>query len=166
MQVTARLVDGAFEIDYVTVQKNVTEHPLTLSAYRYGGPIAYRAPHHWKNGNSDYLSSEGKTRIDGHTTRSRWIAMFGPAEEGKDKGAAASLIILSHDKNHDAPQRMRVWPPSSNNGAIFFNYVPIQETPWAIKADQTSTMRYRLVLQDSKPEPGAINNRWASFVGG
>ncbi|MEZ5329193.1 MAG: PmoA family protein [Verrucomicrobiales bacterium] len=165
LHVTARIVDGAFEIDYDTAQKNITEHSLELPAYRYGGPIAYRAPHHWKNGNSDYLSSEGKTRIDGHTTRSRWVAMFGPAEEGKDDGPVASLTILSNDKNHDAPQRMRVWPPESSNGAIFFNYVPIQETGWEIKPGETSTMRYRLVVQDAKPDAAAINARWDSYVG-
>ena len=159
----ARLVDGAFEIDYVTTQKNVTESDLELPAYRYGGPIAYRAPHHWKNGNSDYLSSEGKTRIDGHTTRSKWISMFGSAEEGKDDGAVASLTILGHAKNHDAPQRMRVWPPNSHNGAIFFNYVPIQEHPWAIKSGETSTMRYRLVVADTKPDSPELNARWDRF---
>ncbi|MGK0189068.1 MAG: hypothetical protein ACI9R3_004885, partial [Verrucomicrobiales bacterium] len=116
LQVTARLSGGSYEIDYVTVQKNISAHALELPAYRYGGPIAYRAPHHWKTNNSDYLSSEGKTRIDGHTTRSRWIAMFGPAQEGKNDGPTASLTILSHDKNHDAPQRMRVWPPDTHDG--------------------------------------------------
>ena len=35
--------------------------------------------HHRDKTNSDYLSSEWKTRIDGHTTRSRWIAMWGQA---------------------------------------------------------------------------------------
>lgn len=164
LHVTARLVGDSYEIDYVTVQKNVTEHTLELPAYRYGGPIAYRAPHHWKNSNSDYLSSEGKTRIDGHTTRSRWVSMFGPAIKGENDGATASLTILSHDKNHDAPLRMRVWPPSSNDGAIFFNYVPIQESAWKIKPGDESTMRFRLLIQDTKPEPSRINKRWDAFV--
>lgn len=166
LHVTARLVDGAFEIDYTTEQRNITGHALELPAYRYGGTIAYRAPHHWKNGNSDYLSSEGKTRIDGHTTRSRWIAMFGPAEAGNDAGAPASLTILGHAANHDAPQRMRVWPPDSNDGAIFFNYVPIQETGWKIGPGATSAMRYRLVVEDAKPDPAAIDARWKRFSGG
>ena len=165
LHVCAQLVDGAFEIDYETEQHNVTEHSLILPAYRYGGTIAYRAPHHWKNGNSDYLSSEGKTRIDGHATRSRWIAMYGPAEKGKDDGAAASVTILCHNKNHDFPQRMRVWPPRSNDGAIFFNYVPIQETAWEIEPGAVSKMRYRLVLEDAKPDSNALNKRWANYTG-
>ena len=151
-EVTARWVDEAYEIDYVTTQENVSSHVLELPAYRYGGPIAYRAPHHWDKSNSDYLGSEGTTRIDGHATRSRWCAFWGPGAKSEED---VSLSILVHEGNHDFPQRMRVWPPNSNNGAIFFNYVPIQEHDWAIKPGETSVMRYRLVAQNGKPDADA-----------
>ena len=160
-RIRVRLVEGALEVDYETIQKNVSKHVLELPQYRYGGPIAYRAPHHWDNTNSDYLSSEGKTRVDGHTTRSKWCAMFGPGEATGNKNVC--LTILCHQDNHDAPQRMRVWPPKSNNGAIFFNYVPIQETGWEIKPAQESHMRYRLVVQDGRPDPKALEARWERF---
>ena len=161
-EVKARLVAGAFEIDYNTTQKNVSRHALELQSYRYGGPIAYRAPHSWDTTNSDYLGSEGTTRKDGHQTRSRWCAFWGP---GEASGKPVSLAILGHAENHDFPQRMRVWPPSAQRGAIFFNYVPIQERPWAIKPGETSVMRYRLVAQDGMPETAALNARWARFSG-
>ena len=160
-RVTVRLSGGAYEIDYETTQANVSKHALKLPAYRYGGPIAYRAPHHWNQDNSDYLSSEGKTRIDGHTTRSKWCAMWGPSQES---GGDASITILCHRENHDFPQRMRVWPPNTNDGAIFFNYVPIQETGWSIEPGEKSVMRYRLVVEDQKPDPEALNARWKRFV--
>lgn len=163
LNVTARLVDGAFEIDYETKQTNVTDHALELPVYRYGGTIAYRGPAHWKNGNSDYLSSEGKTRIDGHETRSRWISMWGSAT-GEAEAGVVSFTILGHSKNQDAPQRMRVWPPKSNDGAIFFNYVPIQEHPFAIHPGESSTMKYRLVVRDAAPDSAELNERWERFV--
>lgn len=159
--VTARVVDGAYEIDYETVQTNVSDSTLELPAYRYGGPIAYRAPHHWDKTNSDYLSSEGKKRNDGHTTRSKWIAMWGARASGQGHD---TLTILCHRDNHDFPQRMRVWPETSNNGAIFFNYVPIQEFDWKITPGQVSTMRYRLVVQEGKPDPADLNRRWNRFT--
>jgi len=159
--VVARLIDGAYEIDYKTVQTNVSSSSLKLPAYRYGGPIAYRAPHHWDRSNSDYLSSEGKNRNDGHTTRSKWIAMWGEKKTGSE---ADTLTILCHRENHDFPQRMRVWPETSNNGAIFFNYVPIQEFAWKISPGQVSIMRYRLVVQNGKPDPHDLNKRWNRFV--
>ncbi len=161
--VMARLVDDAFEIDYHTAQTNVHDEALELPAYRYGGPIAYRAPHAWDNSNSDYLGSEGTTRVDGHQTRSKWCAFWGPGDVTEDP---VHLAILVHRDNHDFPQRMRVWPPSSNNGAIFFNYVPAQETSWAINAGETSLMRYRLVVQGGKPDTERLNQRWSRFAGG
>jgi len=162
-QVTARMKDGAFEIDYETSQTNVSKHVLELPQYRYGGPIAYRAPHSWNISNSDYLGSEGTTRKDGHTTRSKWSAFWGP---GANSGKPVSLTILGHQANHDFPQRMRVWPASnSNGGAIFFNYVPIQETGWAIKPGETSAMRYRVVAQGGKPVTAALDKRWDRFSG-
>ena len=159
--VVARFIDGAYEIDYETVQTNVSSSSLKLPAYRYGGPIAYRAPHHWDRSNSDYLSSEGKNRNDGHTTRSKWIAMWGEKKTGP---GADTLTILCHRENHDFPQRMRVWPETSNNGAIFFNYVPIQEFAWEISPGQVSTMRYRLVVQNGEPNSYDLNKRWNRFV--
>jgi len=159
--VVAREVDGAYEVDYETVQTNVSESTLELPAYRYGGPIAYRAPHHWDKTNSDYLSSEGKKRNDGHTTRSKWIAMWGERDSGQGHD---TLTILCHSDNHDFPQRMRVWPDTANNGAIFFNYVPIQEFDWRITPGQVSTMRYRLVIQEGKPDASNLNRRWERFT--
>ncbi len=161
--VVARFIDGAYEIDYETVQSNVSSSSLKLPTYRYGGPIAYRAPHHWDKSNSDYLSSEGKNRNDGHTTRSKWIAMWGAKASG---GGEDTLSILCHSENHDFPQRMRVWPETSNNGAIFFNYVPIQEYGWEIPPGQSSTMRYRLVVQEGKPDRSELDRRWTRFVNG
>jgi hypothetical protein len=160
--IIARFVDGAYEIDYQVEQKNVTGKSLKLLVWRHGGPIAYHAPHHWRNGNSDYLSSEGKTRVDGHATRSRWISMWGPANDKKGS-APVSLTILSHPNNHDAPQRMRIWPPRAKDGAIFFNYVPIQEKAWEIKPGESITMRYRLVLTDEKADVDKLNARWEQW---
>jgi len=146
--------DGSYLVDYDTEQTNVTDAPLELPAYRYGGCIAYRAPYHWNKENSNYLTSEGKDRSNGHTTRGRWCAMFGPTDHGD-----ATLAILCHPENRDAPQRMRVWP----DGKVFFNYVPIQETGWALKPNEPSTMRYRVVISDGKANPDHLNAFWNQY---
>jgi hypothetical protein len=154
LRVSVRLVEGAYEIDYDITQQNVTQAPLVLDAYRYGGGIAYRAPLNWSKENSDYLTSEGKTRADSHTTRARWVAMTGPTEKGD-----ATVTVLGHPKNHDAPQRLRTW----DNGKVFLNYVPIQETAWEIKPDETIVQRYRLIVGDTKPDPKGLDARWERY---
>jgi len=65
---------------------------------------------------------------------------------------------------HEAPQRMRIWPPTSHNGAVFFNFVPIQENPWWIGADGRYWSRYRLVLSDAALDPKTIDAAWDSYT--
>ena len=158
LAVDATFVKGANVIDYVLAQKNVSPKPLNLPAYRYGGGIAYRGPLSWNKTNSDYLTSEGLNRTNSHTSRARWVAMFGPTE--KDGGKVATVAILCHPKNQDAPQHIRTW----DNGKMFFNYVPIQETAWAIKPGETVTLRYRLVILDGQVSAKPLEERWKEYA--
>ncbi len=162
LRVTADFVDGANVIDYELEQTNVTEKPLVLPAYRYGGGIAYRAPLGWTKDNSDYLTSEGLDRTNSHATRARWVAMFGPAEnaDGESADQLATVAILCHPTNHDAPQRIRTW----DNGKVFFNYVPVQETGWKIAPGETVTLRYRIIIFDGKADDDAIEARWKVYA--
>lgn len=160
LAVRARFVDGGNVIDYTMTQKNVSREALVLPAYRYGGGIGYRARIEWDNSNSDYLTSEGKTRADSHQSRARWCAMFGPTEKGD-----ATVVILGHPSNHDAPQRLRTWGAKDNNGRVFSNFVPVQEKAWEIKPGAEITLRYQVVVLDGKPERAAVEARWKAFAG-
>ncbi|MDH3584020.1 MAG: PmoA family protein, partial [Phycisphaerae bacterium] len=71
-QVAVEKRGEAYLVDYVSKQTNVTDAALELPAYRYGGGIAFRGPSTWKHPTGQYLSSAGRTRADGHQTRSRW----------------------------------------------------------------------------------------------
>lgn len=157
--VRARFEGGANVIDYTMAQKNVSDARLELPAYRYGGGIALRGPSGWKLDNSDYLTSEGKTRADSHQSRARWCAMFGATDKGD-----ATVVLLGHPSNHDAPQRLRTWN-KEHEGAIFCNFVPIQETAWAIEPGQEITLRYQVVTLDGKPDAAQLDARWKAFAG-
>jgi len=158
LSVDAAFVDGTNVIDYVMTQKNVTKRALVFPAYRYGGGLAYRAPHSWNKENSDYLTSEGLDRTNSHATRAKWVAMHGPAEKGK--GKEATVAVLCHPKNHDAPQRIRTW----DNGKVFFNYVPVQETGWSIQPGKSITLRYRIVILDGKNDAKAVEALWKAYL--
>ena len=153
--IRVRRQDGVYVVDHDTVQMNVTADALELAAYRYGGCLAYRGPLEWDANNSDYLTSDGKTRKDGHATRARWCAMFGPTAHGD-----ATVSILCHPDNQDAPQRMRLW----NSGKIFFNYVPTQEHSWSLAPAESTLMRYRIVIADGQPDPNKINKWWDDYA--
>lgn len=157
--IRATFKNSANVIDYTMKQKNVSDAPLELTAYRYGGGVALRGPRNWDKTNSDYLTSEGKTRVDSHESRAKWGTMWGPVEKG-----LASVAILGHPSNHDAPQRLRTWRPKDHNGAIFFNFVPIQETAWAIQPGQEITLRYQVLTFDRRTDAADIDERWKEFA--
>lgn len=157
LSLDAAFVDGANVVDYDLTQKNITKKPLVFPAYRYGGGLAYRAPLSWNKKNSDYLTSEGLDRTNSHATRARWVAMHGPAEKGRGKDA--TVAVLCHPKNHDAPQRIRTW----DNGKMFFNYVPVQEIGWAIQPGENITLRYRIVILDGSGDTETIETHWKKY---
>lgn len=142
-------------VDYVMKQRNVTDASLLLPAYRYGGGVAFRAPESWNDETGEYLTSEGLSRENGHATRGRWCAMYGPTEYGE-----ATVVIMGHPQNHDAPQRMRIWP----EGKVFFNFVPTQESDWEIPSRAEIELHYRVLVFDGRPSVEEIEARWSHFA--
>ncbi len=153
--IRAEFVNGENRVGYRIKQTNVSSEILVLPAYRYGGGLAYRAPHHWDKTNSDYLTSEGLDRTNSHATRARWVAMWGATSKGP-----VTLTVMMHPGNRDFPQRLRTWPPSSHNGAIFFNVVPAQEKAWEIKPGEQIVESYLLTVSNGKPDKERIEKGW------
>ena len=158
-EIRAEFVNGENRVGYRVKQTNVSRESLLLPAYRYGGGLAYRAPHHWDKTNSDYLTSEGLDRTNSHATRARWVAMWGATSKGP-----ATLTVMMHPENRDFPQRLRTWPPSSHNGAIFFNVVPAQEKPWEIKPGEQIVESYLLTVSNGKPDKERIEKGWKAWA--
>jgi hypothetical protein len=155
LSVSVAQTGNANVIDYAVTQRNITDAVLKLPAYRYGGGITFRAPDAWDEGNADYLTSAGLDRKQGHATRGRWSMMYGPSEYGE-----AAVVIMGHPGNHDAPQRMRIWP----EGKVFFNYAPTQEFDWQIDPNEEILLRYRVLVFDGRPSVVEIENRWRAYV--
>ncbi len=146
--------EDVYLIDYETQQTNVSDAPIVMEAYRYGGGIAYRGPSYWGEGNSDYLTSRGLGRQDGHGSEARWVRFSGPTETGE-----ASVTILSHPSNVHSPQPVRIWP----EGPMFFNYVPAQNTPLTVAPGETLTLRYRVLVTDGYLPPETIETFWQGY---
>ncbi|MCD6346320.1 MAG: PmoA family protein, partial [Bacteroidales bacterium] len=54
-------ISNGYLLDFTSLITNVTDEPISLDAYRYGGGLGYRATKKWNNTNSKVLTSEGKT---------------------------------------------------------------------------------------------------------
>jgi len=121
--------------DFVSTQRCVADSPLLLEKYRYGG-FGFRATADWKGETAAYLTSEGKTRKDGHATRARWCDTSG-VTDGKWKG----VTFLSHPDNFRHPEPMRIWPEFEQE--VFFNWAPEQTGDFEMKPGEDHVFRYR-----------------------
>lgn len=140
-------------LDYVSRQQCASSSPLHLLKHRYGG-LGFRATSQWNESNSDYLTSEGKTRKDGHGTRARWCSVFGSTEKGP-----AGVLFMSHPQNHQHPEPMRIWP----EGYTFFNFCPVQKADWTLLPGRDYVLRYRLCIYSGKITSEMAERLWRDF---
>ncbi len=143
-------------VDFQSTQRCVAEQPLIQDEYRYGG-LGYRATRQWKGANCDYLTSEGKTRKDGHATRARWCDCFGTID-----GQTEGVTFFSHPKNFQHPEPMRLWPEANNH--IFFNFCPSQAGAWEMKPGEDHMFRYRWFVHEGKPDVAEIERIWNDYA--
>ena len=146
--------DG-FLLDFVSTQRCASDSPLELAKYRYGG-FGFRGNPQWGYKNSNYLTSEGKTRKDGHATRARWCIIHGRAKEGP-----AGVIFMSHPGNHAHPEPMRIW---NDRPEIFFNFCPVQKAPWTLKPGSDYVFRYRAYAFKGTVTAEDAERLWQDFA--
>ena len=140
--------------DFTSAQRCASSSPLKLLKYRYGG-LGFRATSQWDEDSSDYLTSEGKTRKDGHGTRGRWCNVFGKTSKG-----LAGILFMSHPQNHEHPEPMRIWP----EGEVFFNFCPVQKADWTLKPGNDYVLRYRLYVYNGTITVEKAEGLWQDFA--
>ena len=151
-----------FLFDLTSVQTCAGKSPLLLKEYRYGG-LGFRGSGQWE-GKGDgtggvksgvaFLTSAGKTRIDGHATSARWCIMSGPVD-----GEPAGIAFLGHPDNFRAPQRMRLHPKEP-----FFNFAPSQAGDFSIVPGKPYVSRYRFVVRDGPFAAAEADRCWYDYA--
>jgi hypothetical protein len=152
--------NGGWLIDYSSTYKCATDRSLLLKEYRYGG-LGFRGTSRWHDGNSDYLTSTGKTRLDGDGTRARWCDVFG--ETGPE---IEGILFMSHPENFEHPEPMRIWPAGSNKGRgdVFFNFCPVRHSDWLLEPGKEYALKYRLRVHTGKLNPRDADRLWNDFA--
>ena len=143
-------------IDFKSTQKNITDIPLIQDEYRYGG-FGFRGSREWKGANSAYLTSEGKTRENGHATTARWCDLSGVIDS-KWEG----VTIMSNPENFRHPEPMRIWPEPDNY--VFFNFAPSQAGEWVMEPGKDYVFQYRLFVHEEKPNVEDIERVWNDYA--
>lgn len=135
-------------------QRTATRDTLYLPTYRYGG-VGLRGRRDWLGADHTvFLTSEGRSRDDGHATRARWCHVGGYAE-----GEEAGITVLGHPDNFRAPQPMRIHPTEP-----FFNFAPSQAGHWHIAPDEPYRARYRFVAYDGPPRQAELERLWNDYA--
>lgn len=141
--------------DLASTQTPATDAPLKLLEYHYGG-LGFRGARAWANDNHHILSSEGHTKADGHTERSRWVAHSGQVEPGK----WATVVIMVHPQNQRLPEPMRIWP----SGGAFFCYSPVQLGEWTLEPGRDYRFHYRFWVYDGRIDADEAERMWQQFA--
>jgi hypothetical protein len=145
---------GASVFDVDTTQTCAGASPLTVLKYHYGG-MGFRGSAEWnRKENVSFLTSEGKTRLDGNGVPARWVAMNGKID-GKDAG----IGFLCAPSNFRAPQPTRLNPDDP-----YFSWVPAVGGDFTIEPGKPLVSRYRFVVVDRTLAAPEMEKHWAAYA--
>ncbi len=148
--------EGYWLWDFKSRQRCVADSPLYQSEYRYGG-FGFRGAAEWEGENAAYLTSEGRTRKDGHATTARWCDTSGAIN-----GKWAGVTHISHPKNFRHPEPMRIWPEFEKQ--VFFNWAPSQAGDWVMEPGKDHVFRYRLYVHGGKVNIDDVERIWHDYA--
>lgn len=173
-QIVAHPVDEFLVWEVCSVQKNVTNQPLHLQQYHYGG-FGFRGSREWLGSAGEipgeFLTSRGKNRQAGNHTPAEWVALFGPVSRTAAKSKServgqnsrdatsstaassqAGVVIFGHPQNLRAPQTVRLHPNKP-----YFCFCPVVEEPFTLEPGAQLESRYLVLTCDGSPDPERMN---------
>ena len=161
--------DAVHCFDLETTQSALTDRPLKISKYRYGG-VAVRGPTQWLSSKdnavadasdearspSGFLNNLGSDRVKGNHEHAKWVSLWGELE-----GKPVSITVLSHADNFRAPQAARLHPTKP-----YFCYAPCVDDSFVIDREHPYLGTYRFLVTDAMPDPEQIEQEWQAWCGG
>jgi hypothetical protein len=153
-EVRAAALADALLIDLDSTQTCASDSPFLNQKNYYGG-LGFRGSHEWEGKEEvTFLTSEGKTRLDGNGTKARWVAM-----NGKIDGRDAGFGLFCHPSNFRAPQSTRLHPSEP-----FFCWVPGAEEPHRIEPGKPYVSRYRFISVDRTLTAAEMERQWTAYA--
>jgi hypothetical protein len=140
--------------DLTTELVNITETPLVMEEYRYGG-LGCRGNRAWMDARLyEVLNSEGKTRADADGVPARWVLMGGQVGE-----QWAGITQMDHPANLHFPNAPRLTP-----GVPFVGFAPPRKGEFVMAPHQPLVFRFRFVVHSVKPAPQELESLWQRFA--
>lgn len=148
------LDETGYLVDVESRQTCIADAPLVLKEYHYGG-FAFRGNSDWlgKEG-AQFLTSEGRTRIEGNHSRPDWVGISGLLN-----GEPCGLTIFGHPGNFRAPQPVRLHPDKP-----YFVFSPEVLGEFKIFPGDTYVSRYRLHVHDGPANTESDAAQWKAYT--
>ena len=152
-----------YMFDYKSEFSSPLENGILFEAYRYGGGLGLRFNERWEADNCSVLTSEGNDRLTADGTNARWCIVSGESSDGKGTNG---ILFMSHPKNRNHPEPMRIWPLDANGGRgdMFFEFCPIRHEEWKIEPNEKYELNYRMVVFDGTLEAEEAEAYWQLFA--
>ena len=159
--------DGEHCFDLETTQTALTDVPLVVEEYHYGG-MAFRGPVSWlqtkdsdlkkrdketETAPSDFLNDLGSERRKGNHQHAKWVALHGEIQ-----GETVTVTVLGHPKNFRAPEAARLHPTKP-----YFCYAPCVDGEFSITKEKPFSAHYRYLITDTAPDVEWLNQQWMKF---
>lgn len=163
-KVTVHPTDGAHHcFDLETTQAAITDKPLRVKEYHYGG-IAFRGQTRWLTDNDSgakrrpelvrepggFTNSLGSDRVKGNHEHAQWVTFTGQVD-----GEPASITVLCHPDSFRAPQAARLHPSKP-----YFVFAPCVDGSFVIDREHPFQAKYRYLLTDTEPDAKWIQQQW------
>jgi hypothetical protein len=141
-------------VDLQSVQRCASASPLIVNQNNYGG-MALRGAREWYHQKeSDFLTSEGKTRADGNATAARWVEMYGLID-----GRPSGVIAMTAPENLRSPEPVRLHPEKP-----YFCFAPMILGQFTLEPGKQYTWRYRYAVHMGKPDAALAERLWRDFA--
>ncbi len=140
--------------DLTTELVNVSDSPLEVPEYRYGG-LGYRgARQWWEKQQWEVLTAEGRTKEDSDATDTRWVLQGGLVD-----GQWGGLTLMDHPKNFGFPNRLRVAPTFP-----YVGFAPMRKQGFVMRPKEPMVFRFRIVVHSTKPSTQELDALWQDFA--
>ncbi|MEO2011671.1 MAG: DUF6807 family protein [Pirellulaceae bacterium] len=165
-RITVQPTDGSYHcFDLQTTQQALTDKPLTIEKYHYGG-VALRGPVRWlqePKGNqaigdkrrepSRFVNDHRSERVQGNHQHAKWVSLVGQLG-----GKAVSITVLCHNDNFRSPQAARLHPTKP-----YFCFSACVDGAFDIDKAHPYIGSYRYLVTDSEPDPNWLDKHWKRF---
>lgn len=139
--------DDVFFFDIKSTQTLISENPITIEKYHYGG-MAIRGTTQWLPINKETVptgiiqTGKGLNREEGNHSRPDQVTMHGPIDSGY-----AGVTVFNDPENFRSPQWVRLHPSKP-----YFVFAPMVEQSFQITSEKPYVSQYRYLVFDGPPD--------------